>query len=395
MKHSNWRNVYGEVPEYFHRQLLESLEGLEEENKMVIQKRKKLTTTLIAAIVAILALTGGALAARELGVFKMLTSGSTPIVPLEGAADMVETNLGFAENDLVRLTVEEAVYDGQGALVQLRFEPKVDTEKYALMSAALDSSWGWGDSEYVVGEEEANGNIRWHFMGRKDGREQIDCNAKAVLTDAEGNQIEFGYWNGERQPDGSLILWSTGSSEAPFGERVTLRVEPSVELRVKWDEKTASGEWIEVDESEAFESHEMKPIDATVKCSTEQRYLALNPQNRLERVEVLRAGISQSLVRGYLTVEYAYEPLPEELMGITFHLCDAAGNRISESNGSEGGIEADGSYYSTKEIQSFEELPETLYLEVNVIDGPSLGRIECKVEEADVPVVTAPHLNGF
>ena len=393
MKHSNWRKVYGEVPEYFHRQLLESLEGLEEENKMVIQKRKKLTTTLIAAIVAILALTGGALAARELGVFKMLTSGSTPIVPLEGAADMVETDLGFAENDLVRLTVEEAVYDGQGALVQLRFEPKVDTEKYALMSAALDSSWGWGDSEYVVGEEEANGNIRWHFMGRKDGREQIDCNVKAVLTDAEGNQIDFGYWNGERQPDGSLILWSTGSSEAPFGERVTLRVEPSVELRVKWDEKTASGEWIEVDESEAFEPHEMEPIEATVKCSTEQRYLALNPQNRLERVEVLRAGISQSLVRGYLTVEYAYEPLPEELMGITFHLCDAAGNWISESHGSH--FEEDGLFYSTMEIQSFEELPETLYLEVNVIDGPSLGRIECKVEEADVPVVTAPHLNGF
>ena len=87
------------------------------------------------------------------------------------------------------------------------------------------------------------------------------------------------------------------------------------------------------------------------------------------------------------------EPLPEELMGITFHLCDAAGNWISESHGSH--FEEDGLFYSTMEIQSFDELPETLYLEVNAIDGPSLGRVECKVSETDAPVVTAPHLNGF
>ena len=385
------RRLYEPAPQSLYDGIHEALADLPE-GKGKKKVKKKISTGFILAA-ALLVLTGGALAARELGVFKMLTNDSTPIVPLEGAADMVETDLGFAENDLVRFTVEEAVYDGQGALVQLRFEPKVDTEKYALMSAALDSSWGWGDTEYVVEEEEANGNIRWHLMGRKDGREQIDCNAKAVLTDAEGNQIDFGYWNGERQPDGSLILWSTASYEAPLGERVTLRVEPSVELRVKWDEKTASGEWVEVEEDEALEPHEINPIDATVKCSTEQRHLALNPQNRLERVEVLRAGISQSLVRGYMTVEYAYEPLPEELMGINFHLYDAAGKPINESYGSF--YEENGLYYLTVEIQSFDELPETLYLEVNAIDGPSLGRIECKVSETDAPVVTAPHLNGF
>ena len=71
----------------------------------------------------------------------------------------------------------------------------------------------------------------------------------------------------------------------------------------------------------------------------------------------------------------------------------AAGNWISESHGSH--FEEDGIFYSTMEIQSFAELPETLYLEVNAIDGPSLGRIECKVTETDAPVVTAPHLNGF
>lgn len=385
------RRLYEPAPQSLYDGIHEALADLPE-GKGKKKVKKKISTGFILAA-ALLVLTGGALAARELGVFKMLTNDSTPIVPLEGAADMVETDLGFAENDLVRFTVEEAVYDGQGALVQLRFEPKVDTEKYALMSAALDSSWGWGDTEYVVEEEEANGNIRWHLMGRKDGREQIDCNVKAVLTDAEGNQIDFGYWNGERQPDGSLILWSTASYEAPLGERVTLRVEPSVELRVKWDEKTASGEWVEVEEDEALEPHEINPIDATVKCSTEQRHLALNPQNRLERVEVLRAGISQSLVRGYMTVEYAYEPLPEELMGINFHLYDAAGKTINESYGSF--YEENGLYYLTVEIQSFDELPETLYLEVNAIDGPSLGRIECKVSETDAPVVTAPHLNGF
>lgn len=389
MNRRDWRDAYGEAPEAFHRRLLEALDGLEEDT-MRIRRRHKFTTALIAAVVAILALTGGALAARRLGIFEYFRYDA--FQPLPEAEGMVETELGSAENELVRLTVEEAVYDGQGALVQLRFAPKVDAQEYALQNPCFEGSWAWGDTDYVVAEEEFNDGeqteVRWHFLGRKDGRREINCDAKVTIIGEDGREIQIDYWQGDALEDGSIVLRGSGTSEAPLGERVTLRVEPEVRLRVKWDEQTPDGKFADAQDG-AYESCPMDAIEAPVKLSAAERYIELIPQRKLDRVEVLRAGINLTPVRGYLTLEYTYEPLPEELMGIYIGLYDAAGNSLCISGGA-GTPEIDGKYYWTYEVKTFDELPDVLYLEPDIVDGPPMGKIECKLREVDAPVVTAP-----
>ncbi len=392
MNRKDWQDAYGEAPEAFHRRLLEALDGLEEEEMRHIRKRHKLTTALIAAIIAILALAGGALAARELGIFEYFRYDSYK--PLPEAEEMVETELGSAENELVKLTVEEAVYDGQGALVQLRFTPKVDAREYALQNPCFEGSWGWGDTDYVVGEEEVDGAVRWHFLGRKDGRREIDCDVNANIIAENGEEIPIESWLGDAMEDGSIVLHGSGRSEIPLGESVTLCVEPKVRLRVKWDEKTPDGKFVDAGRG-AYESCAMDAIETPMKLSAAERYIELVPQTKLDRVEVLRAGINLTPVRGYLTLEYVYDPLPEELMGISIGLYDAEGHNLCGSSGGEGSPEIDGKYYWSYEVKPFDELPDVLYLMPDVIDGPPMGRIECRVREVDAPVVTMPPSQGF
>lgn len=392
MNRKDWQDAYGEAPEAFHRRLLEALDGLEEEEMRHIRKRHKLTTALIAAIIAILALAGGALAARELGIFEYFRYDSYK--PLPEAEEMVETELGSAENELVKLTVEEAVYDGQGALVQLRFTPKVDAREYALQNPCFEGSWGWGDTDYVVGEEEVDGAVRWHFLGRKDGRREIDCDVNANIIAENGEEIPIESWLGDAMEDGSIVLHGSGRSEIPLGESVTLCVEPKVALRVKWDERTADGSFLDAGQG-AYESRAMDAIETPMKRSAGERYIELIPQKKLDRVEILRAGITLTPVRGYFTVEYTYEPLPEELMGIHIRVFDAEGNDLEISGGGAGRTERDGKCYWSCGVRTFDGLPDVLYLEPKVVDGSPMERIECKVREVDAPAVTVPPLRDI
>ena len=135
MKRTDWQNAFGEVPEDFHLRLRSTLDGLEER---YMKKRKNYTAILLAAALIVALLAGAGVAASQLGVFHMLDSAD-PIVPLEGAQELVGTNLGSVENDLVKLTVEEAVFDGQGALVQLRIAPK-DADRYVLFDSMLQDA---------------------------------------------------------------------------------------------------------------------------------------------------------------------------------------------------------------------------------------------------------------
>lgn len=383
MNRRDWQGIYGGAPEDFRRGLRAALDGLKEDENMGNRGGRRLAAVLIAAAVAILALTGGALAARELGLFKLLTDMAMPIVPLPGAEEMVETELGSVENDLVRLTVEEAAYDGQGALVQLRFAPKVDAAQFALTSDALDAAWENGT--YLCEEDGAGAR---YTLGRSDGRGEIACGAVVTLVSADGGEIYMDSWRGEEREDGSIVLLASGMAEQPLGERVTLRVEPVVRLRVQWDARGADGAWIEAG-WDAYESHELAAIEAPMRLSVAKRYLELIPQNKLERVEVLRAGVCQTPIRSYLTIEYSYEPLPEEDMGMSFRIYDAQGSEISTGGGA-GTERADGKRYWTFALQSFGEIPEALELEAKVIDGTPLGRIICAVREADAPTVTVP-----
>ena len=67
-------------------------------------------------------------------------------------------------------------------------------------------------------------------------------------------------------------------------------------------------------------------------------------------------------------------------MGIDFRLYDGDGNRITTGAGNC--TEVDGIWHWNMEMQSFAEIPETIWLEAKVIgEDKTLGRVECRLIE--------------
>ena len=100
-----------------------------------------------------------------------------------------------------------------------------------------------------------------------------------------------------------------------------------------------------------------------------------------ERFEIVNCSLVCTKVRGYMKIEYHYQqaPVGEEL-GIDFRMYDAEGNRINIGGG--GQWEENGLWRWQMEMQSFEEIPETIFLEAKVIgEDKTLGRVECKLVE--------------
>lgn len=109
-----------------------------EEKNMDINRSYKVSMIrrAILIVAALLALSAIAFAATKLNLFSSMTRYTNPIVPLDGAEELVETGLGSAENEWATVTVEEAAYDGQGAMALVRITPK-EPEKYALLNDLL------------------------------------------------------------------------------------------------------------------------------------------------------------------------------------------------------------------------------------------------------------------
>ena len=351
MNRKDWQNAYGVAPEAFHLRLVETLDGLEEEKDM--KKRYKFSMVLIAAVIMAL-LAGGAVAANQLGgVFRMLTGRADPIIPLDGAEEMVVTNLGSAENDLATLNVEEAVFDGQNALLQVRLTPK-DSEHHVMFNYMLQNSpRDVYDVEEIPNED---GSVSIGKITRKDGKQIIGYEIHERSMD---ERIYLNISDAEEQEDGSIIYWAMGEASEPMDvEALELEVDVTLIL---------DGELIPMD-----------PVSVRIPKAGERRSAQLIPAGEpLERVEILSGEINFTELAGSITVGYRYEQLPEELMGITLRFYDAEGNEIPTGGGE--GWEVDGLQYWRMEMQSFDELPEKLWIEAKVIDGDPLGRVECDV----------------
>ena len=360
MNRKDWQNAYGNAPEDFHLRLVDTLDGLEEKK---MKRRYRLSTILIAAVIMAL-LAGGAVAANELGVFRLLTNMANPIVPLDGAEEMVVTNLGSTENDLVTMKVEEAVFDGQNVLLQLRLTPK-DGEHHVMFDWMMQNA---PQDVYTIEEiDNGNGGVSIGEITRKDGKQIIDYWISAKSKD---DLVEFHTSDAEDQPNGGILYWMQGEVNGSVNvDAVELEINVMLML---------NGAEIQMD-----------PLPVRIPKAGETRHAQLTPVGeQLERVEIVSGAIDFSKLEGYITVSYRYEQLPEELMGITLRFYDAEGNEIRTGGGS--GWEEDGMRYWHMEMQSFDELPEKLWIEAKVIDGDPMGRVECDVTEVAESVAVTP-----
>ena len=367
MNQKYWQNAFGNAPEEFHLRLTHTLEGLEERE---MKQRFKFSTALVAAVIAVVLVTGAAFAASQLGIFKFYMNRADPILPLDGVEEMAVTNLGSVENDLVTVTVEEALYDGQGALVQIRYTPK-DPENYVLLSDGLDFEKE-GD-HYISRTYYEDGSELIQMSGRIDGRKDIICGKNITLTDDAGGEIWIGSWDGETQEDGSIVIWGSGLSDQPLSENVTLNVKPGTLICGEWNDDLGSRE---------TERVEIEELSVPMPTPEPERHVRYEPvdNGEGERFKVLSAEVSYTKLCAYLSVDYSYEQQDDELMGITFRVYGADGEPITLGTGS-GSVGDDIEHWSL-EMQSFDEIPESLWFEAKVIgEDVTLGRVECRMVE--------------
>ena len=432
MKKEQWQQAFGRAPESFRRQLRSTLNDLEDRK---MKKRRKFTTALIAAAVAVVLIVGAGVAGGSLNVFSMLNTAD-PIVPLEGAGTLVEAGLGSVKNDLVSLSVEEAVYDGQGAIVQLRLSP-LDPENYALMSEMLQEDESEYDVRYMAVEGDDGAKIadeggEWEvtyedgeavlirdgermavpedpetarqlgvpvfwedgalvyadagvrILSRKDGKSIIQYSVgidgnEAAGGGAAGEEIFFDTWNAEAQADGSVLIWASAVFEQPMPDQIALEVNCKLNLyagdaesgEISLKEVPLDSMIIQLEKKEQAQEARLEPVG----------------DGKGERFQILSGEVSFTKVRGYLTIDYTYTQAEGEDMGITMRLYDADGNRIATGSGATQTLTAeDGSVYyrQQEEIQSFGEIPKTLWLEAKVIgEDRTLGRVECRLSTDD------------
>ena len=389
-----------------------------------MKKRYKFSTVLVAACLLVAVLAGTAFAAGMLGIFDYFKGPANPIIPLEGAEGMVATNLGVSENEFATLTVEEAVFDGQGVLVQCRLTPK-DTEKYAMFNAFMQGApediyitesfpaeFGEGSNEIhsedgvisitnmpgkqqllVNGEpveiptdREAalekglpvylnNGTLCYtelndfRVLGRRDGRETIGYWVDVTVGD---NLIIPNISDAQEQEDGSIVWWQSGIADE------VLDVD-SIEIHV-------SAQLYEGDET-GDAKPAVNEVSFTLPKSEDERLYSVVPvsDGKGERFEILSGSIAFTKVRGYFNVNYTYEQAETgEDMGITFHVYDAEGKEITTGSGNAS-VEPDenGVRWCSMEMQSFDEIPESVWLEAKVIGwDKTLGRVECRLVES-------------
>ena len=417
------RGLYETAPQSLYDGIHEALAGLPEEREMRKVKKKIGTGLILAAVLLVLSVAG--FAATRLNLFSDMTRYANPIVPLEGAEELVETGLGSAENEWATVTVEEAAYDGQSAMVLARIVLK-EPEKYALFNAWYmdpnedEYSTSWGPDEVESGTLEIDvlegdikivneGGVQAYYQAGKEipipeGREAAkaaDClifreNGRLYFTnqdemrvirkdekeilgfetilmtskagDTAVAQFKDGGAMAEAQPDGSLLIWCDGSAEESLPDQLDLKLR--VELQAGGDTRSLD-------------------IPFTLVKSEAERTARYVPEGDGwigDHVKVRQINVSFTKVQAYLTVDYDYDPRPEEEMGVWLHLCDAEGNAIATSRGSGGGPGDEdelGFYRQWEEMQSFDEIPDVIVLDAVVIGGDSLGQCVCRLEESE------------
>ena len=122
MKEPRWKDAFGRVPDSFSARVEGTLNEMNRMEGRQTMKRKIAWRAALAAALALAILTGTALALGQGGGLIDFFRRSTAIPPRADAANDVAHNVAAAENDLCRLTVREAAYDGLAVRVVMALE---------------------------------------------------------------------------------------------------------------------------------------------------------------------------------------------------------------------------------------------------------------------------------
>ena len=284
MKQSDWQNAFGPAPESFRECVDQTLNRLEDKE---MRKRTKFTTALVAAALITALLASAAIAAGNLGIWRYLYTGS-PIIPLEGADEMVATDVASAQNEYFRISVEEAVYDGFGAILKLNAAP-VNPEKYVLLNSHTIAADLANPEDYILEPNPELGGEGWSsVVGVKDGR-QIICMSSPIVTvdgtdTAETLDLFNSRWE-ENNEDGSIDYWISSSFHENLPEKLPVRI-------------TVKG--YDLDMNNTYGA--LDDLTFTLQKTHQERKVKLIPTAPIaeNNIEIHDLGITFTDVRGYI-----------------------------------------------------------------------------------------------
>ena len=146
---------------------------------------KKFTTrTALMAAALVLVLAGTALAAGTFGLLDFFKSNSS-LTPRDDAPSAVYSDLAAASNSLVRVSVKEAVYDGQLIRLLLSFD-SVDAENYAVCIDKGDE----GDAAPLATDDvRAPITIKWLTLDPSSDSVPAGISIMGIYDSREGDSV--------------------------------------------------------------------------------------------------------------------------------------------------------------------------------------------------------------
>jgi hypothetical protein len=356
--------------------------------KGVRMEKRKVSIALIAAIMLMAALVTVAVAevlGIHLGIDLFRFSW---VKPLDGAEEIVETHIGSVQDEYVRISVEEAVYDGRGASVLFRIE-SLQSDRYVL-EAPQELDYPQEDYDmtevprpvgpnaqlefpltdgtvYVRPTYEKDGILYYadatdRIFTRKDGREYICVHASCAMDD--GNDF-LDAWRGEKQADGSVLIMGRGFTEETIEGDVGFRVKCVYALNGDYSQKRETTETQFV----------LKRVGATLRADI------IPGESTLKGCEIIKGDVYFTPVCGYLTLIFADNNAQPGMSDLYWSISKPDGTAIPDGDSETIRLE-DGTYRLKMELEPMEELPEYLYLEaISWDDDSSYGKVKCVLKQ--------------
>ena len=412
------QDLYGAVPDTLIDRADAFFASLPDEKEEKNVKKKITFSMVLAAVLAIVGITAFALGGSN--IFRNIETRLNPIVPLDGARAMVEHNLGSSENEYVTVSVEEAIYDGNGVMVLVKVSPKdkdnhalynemlQDFDEYLYVTDSIPVPVAEGRQSYVIDGQEIdivneNGECTLYVddviseipgsseeaiqkklpvykidtsvyyadffepvvVGRKDGKKILDYWISVIFEDA---QMMINSREAHLEEDGSVFVWYDGfgfTGESAH-EKLSVKVEG----------------WVSVDDVQyAFQEipFELHPCEPDREIS-----LVFEEQTEWSDFELYSAKIIFTKVRAYFTAEYRCDN--DDLSPVFALYTVDKGQKVEQVVSGSGYVEkpeADGGrYLCTSEFQSFTEIPEEFMLEIiDHATGNEIADVLCRTKE--------------
>lgn len=356
MKNWDWQNVFGRAPKDFLDQVDETINRLEEESEM--KRRYKVSIVLVAA--ALIVLMAGAALAAGMGLIEGINQRGLITVP-DSAQELIQSDLGSLSTDLFDMAVEAAMTDGKTVFAQVRLTPK-NPEEYVLMSFEYTDP-DEDSGAYIIDEDarEIDGT-KGRLIGRVDGRKIIRYNVYATLPGVSLEQ-----WDIENNADGSVSLWFRGGSMEEIKQRnldrLTFECWWGVHGEFSGEDVPSSWNWV-VKKWLPEKQSTTVSIENTAKKVNVRMEAAGESEKGM--IKLLGGSIEFTPLHGYFEARYDVDE--PEGSWLLLEFSDAEGNRINSLDGSWGEeydrLSQSMGFKHTGAIQTFDPIPDTIYLEV-------------------------------